>query len=117
MTATNTRTRMTLEEWMAEGKRRFGEDMSKWRFVCPACGHVQSPDDFRPHASEGATPDSARQECIGRYLPRGEAHTIFEKGEPCNYAAYGLFRLAPLVVTGHEGTEHQCFAFAEPGSS
>lgn len=30
----------SVEEWQAEGKRRFGEDVKKWRFVCPMCGHV-----------------------------------------------------------------------------
>ena len=39
--------RMTRAEWEAEGKRRFGDDMMTWRFVCPSCGHVQSANDYK----------------------------------------------------------------------
>ena len=28
----------SVEEWRAEAVRRFGSDVLKWRFRCPACG-------------------------------------------------------------------------------
>ena len=40
-------TRYTFEEWNAEGARRFGADQMKWRFVCPACGHVAAVQDWK----------------------------------------------------------------------
>lgn len=30
---------MTQEEWLAEGKKRFGENFMCWNFRCPMCGH------------------------------------------------------------------------------
>ena len=103
--------RMTFEEWQAEAERRFGTDQTKWRFVCPACGHVAAVEDFRPFKDRGASADSARCECLGRYT-RPDAHFGTKPG-PCNYAGYGLFRLSPvLVVSG--GEEVHSFAFADP---
>lgn len=59
--------RMTVEEWNAEGIRRFGLNQFLWKFVCPMCGNVQSAHDFRAYKDRGATPNSANQVCIGRY--------------------------------------------------
>lgn len=36
----------TEEEWISEGERRFGADISKWEFKCPVCGHYQTLVDF-----------------------------------------------------------------------
>lgn len=104
------RIRMTHDEWLARGKELFGEDVWHWRMVCPGCGHVQTPEDFRPFKDRGATPDSARQECIGRYT--GGRSWAFDGGEgPCDYAAFGLFCIAPVVVVDGNGKEHASFAF------
>jgi hypothetical protein len=101
-------TNYTHAEWQAEGERRFGPDLMKWRFVCPICGNIASIEDFRPH--KGATPNSATCECIGRYTLFGDR----KAGEkPCNYAGYGLFRLSPVRVILATGKEIHCFAFAE----
>ena len=102
--------RMTHDEWLARGTELFGDDPLKWRMVCPGCGHVQTPEDFHPFNDRGATPDSARQECIGRYT--GGRSWAFDGGEgPCDYAAYGLFCIAPVQVTTPDGKTHSCFAF------
>lgn len=101
---------MTHDEWLARGKELFGENSLQWRMVCPGCGHVQTPNEFRPFKDRGATPDSARQECIGRYT--GGRSWAYDGGEgPCDYAAYGLFGIAPVKVTTPDGKEHSCFAF------
>ncbi len=97
---------MTLEEWLAEGRRLFGDDQLQWRFVCPICGNVQSPNDFRQYQGRGATPASAYQECIGRYLPKAQCGKALADGprvpeRPCDYAAFGLFRVGPVQVQGH----------------
>lgn len=107
-------TQMTKEEWLAKGKRLFGEDMLKWRFVCPGCGHIQSVEDFRQYKDQGAHPNSATTVCIGRYIggkswfndnPR-------KSGGPCDYASYGLLCICPVkVIDGDK--EIWSFAFDE----
>lgn len=85
---------MTHEEWYAEGKRLFGEDVMQWRFVCPSCGHIASVQDWKDAgAPEGAVAFS----CVGRWM--GSEKEIFDKsGGPCNYAGGGLFGLNPIKV-------------------
>lgn len=31
----------SLEAWKAEGERRFGKDILKWKFKCPMCAMWQ----------------------------------------------------------------------------
>jgi len=103
--------RMTYEEWLAKGKELFGEDMLQWKFVCPNCGHVQCAEDFRKYVPNGAKPDDAHFNCIGRYKG-GNVGTLGDGKSPCNYTAGGLFRLSPIIVE-MEGKEVFSFAFAE----
>lgn len=86
--------KMTREEWEAEGRKRFGDDQTKWQFVCPTCDNVMSIERTRteftehlPKLREGKY--HVEQECIGRHLP----------GVGCNWAAYGLFS-GPVFVDG-----------------
>jgi hypothetical protein len=104
---------MTLKEWLRRGRALFGEDMMTWEFVCPSCGHVQTANDFQQYKSLGAKPDSVRQNCIGRFT--GTENGMGSGKSPCNYAAYGLFRLAPVVVVEDAGHKHECFGFNEGG--
>jgi hypothetical protein len=91
----------TRAEWLAEGSRLFGPgetEWMKWRFGCPVCGHVQSPADFE---AIGVEPQNAYQECIGRYT-KGARDFGTKPGangqkSPCDYAAYGLFRIGDTV--------------------
>ena len=53
----------SVEEWQAEGKRRFGEDVKKWRFVCPMCGHVAAVQDFIDKGVKDPA-NAAYEECI-----------------------------------------------------
>lgn len=104
-----------MEEWLLEGERRFGPNSLEWRFVCPVCGNVQTPNDFKPYKDKGATPTSATSECIGRYTG---ASDFQEKGKgPCNYAGYGLFRLSPVRIIQADGDETHSFAFAETAAA
>lgn len=101
------------EEWIAEGKRRFGDFMN-FAFVCPICGNIAKVSDFRPFKDRGATTNSATNECIGRYTLTKEQGRLRKPGErPCNYAGYGLFRLSPVRVTLEPGKDIHSFAFAE----
>lgn len=92
--------KMTHEEWVAKGKALFGDDMLKWKFVCPGCGHVQTPEDFRAFKDKGATPDSARNECIGRYTTGGS--WIEGKGDAVfynNHRAYSQQPVSGIITT------------------
>ena len=103
--------KMTREQWLAEATSRFGEDMMRWRFVCPCCGHVAAVQDWKDAgAPEGAVAFS----CVGRWTS-DEARGAFEgEGQgPCNYAGGGLFKLNPVVVVASDGSEHDVFDFAE----
>lgn len=105
------RREMTLGEFQAEARRRFGEDVSKWRFVCPACGHVASVQDWR---DAGAPEGGIAFSCVGRWLD--EARDAFEGDGPgpCNYAGGGLFGLNPVRIVDQPGLALFDFA-AAPG--
>jgi len=103
----------TMDEWLAEGTRRFGPNQLKWRFVCPACGRVQAVEDFRPYKPQGATAESARFNCIGRYAGAQRRAFGGEGPGPCDYTSGGLFDIRPVTVT-IDGEAHKSFAFADP---
>lgn len=85
----------TADEWREEGKRRFGDDFSNWKFVCPNCGNVASGKEFK---DLGAAPNDMYCNCIGRY----------DETKGCNWAAYGLFDICKVHVDGQP-----VFEFAE----
>ena len=101
---------MTEDEWHDQGEKLFGPDRMKWRFVCPACDHVASVQDYRDAgAPEGAVAFS----CVGRWLQK--KRDAFSKGAgPCNYAGHGLIRLNPIQITNPAGEVLNVFAFSEP---
>lgn len=105
---------LTYAEWNAEGVRRFGTDRLNWKFKCPACGHVQAVVDFRPYKAQGATPESARFSCIGRYS--GAVRKAFggDGPGPCDFTGGGLIDLRPLQVIDADGEIIRCFEFADP---
>lgn len=88
-------------EWAIQGEWLFGPDPFKWRFRCPSCGNVQTPEDFLRFKPMGATPDTAYQDCIGRW----------DRMRGCDWAAYGLFR-GPDFVARAGGGEVAVFPFA-----
>ena len=107
---------LSYDEWIAAGRTLFGDDMLQWRFECPVCKHVATSEDFRSYQEIGATPDSATQECLGRYLPKEQRATQLglegSTKQPCDYAGYGLFRLSPVIVVMPDGERRHSFAFA-----
>ena len=103
--------RMTKAEWLAEAERRFGKDPMKWKFVCPACGFVQSTQDYK---DAGAPSSAAAFSCVGRWSGHMKDDAFVTKKGPCNYAGGGLIHLNPIKVVDEDGQEHEVFAFAEP---
>jgi len=98
---------MTLDEWRAEGAKRFGPDEFHWRFVCPACGHVASAADWK---AAGASSAEVAFSCVGRHLPQAR-RAFGETGPgPCDYAGGGLFAINPVAIIGRRD---RVFAFAE----
>jgi len=102
----------TLEAWLAEGHELFGDDIMTWRFVCPACRHIQSPADLLPHLPEDPQRDTKRRAaelsygiCIGRL--KGAKRQAFggscEAQGPCDYTSGGLFNINPVLVQTDEG--------------
>lgn len=102
----------SVKEWIAEGTRLFGEDLSEWKYRCPMCGHVASVKDFEEAGAEDA-PNDAPVECIGRYTGKGGPSE--SDGSGCNWAAYGLFKIPnDKGVKVRQGDKYiDVFAFAE----
>ena len=101
----------SIEEWNAEAIARFGQDPLDWKFVCPACMHVQS---IRDYVDAGAPAGAFAFSCVGRYL--GACDEAFSGKGPCSYAGGGLFRLNPVTVKTPNGPQTM-FAFAEGAPS
>lgn len=100
----------THKEWMEELNNRFGEDVKKWAFKCPACGKVSTLQEFK---DAGAEPNDSYQNCIGRFTGKGSPTKNSYEG--CDWAAYGLFGTlngGDVVITD-EGKEIQVFSMAD----
>jgi len=96
---------MTDAEWREKGAALFGPDLMEWRFVCPACGHVQCAQDYK---DAGAPSGAVATSCVGRWLPGSRKAFGGDGPGPCNYAGFGLFRLNLVDVDGQ-----RIFTFAE----
>jgi hypothetical protein len=107
--------KQTLEEWRAEATSLFGPDPVNWKFVCPACGRVNTGQEFK---DLGADPNEMYQSCIGRVNGKMNPPTdaVKASGEGCNWAAFGLLKTlgkGRIVITD-DGYEVQVFDFAYP---
>lgn len=102
-------------EWMEEGKQRFGEDFTNWKFKCPCCGHVASGQDFKDLKAE---PNDMYQICIGRIngkSMRGFDSKKMDNKDGCDWAAFGLLGTlgkGKIIVTD-DGKKIEVFDFAE----
>ncbi|AUS07433.1 hypothetical protein C1X05_00200 [Laceyella sacchari] len=56
--------RQTHDEWYTEMLQVYG-NLNKATFECPACGHLQSIEDF---LVLGIDSTRAYQDCLGRYV-------------------------------------------------
>lgn len=99
---------ITHAEWVAEGRRLFGEDTMQWRFVCPSCWHIASVADWK---EAGAPEGAVAFDCVGRYDGHMDRPMCSKPG-PCNYTGAGLFKLNPVAVRFPDGKMRRAFAFA-----
>lgn len=102
--------RMSHADWLAEGERRFGKDMMKWKFVCPSCGHIASVEAYQ---AAGAPEGAVAYSCVGRWDGHMEQDAFITKKGPCNYAGGGLIGLNPVTIMMPDGKERNVFDFAE----
>ena len=98
------------QEWIKEGKKRFGKDIKNWKFKCPNCGNIQCYHDFKKLKVEDIE-GIVYYSCIGRWMDDCEG-TIGSKTGPCNYTNGGLFDLSKLKVI-KDGEISSVFEFAE----
>lgn len=102
-----------VSEWLNEGKRRYGPDPLDWKFMCPICGRVYTAREHQEAGSSG--PNSAYQECIGRYLGAGSYSKGKGNTNGCNWCAYGLFGTAGKgrLIEDQDGSVVEVFCFAD----
>jgi len=101
-----------VSDWENRARSFYGADQMAWKFRCPACGHVQTVEDFRRYKDRGATPDGAYKNCIGRFMDDSEG-TLMNKKSPCDYAIYGLLQLGGYNVILPDGKTVRTFPFAD----
>jgi hypothetical protein len=101
--------KITRDEWLAEGEKRFGKDPLKWKFICPSCRTVQTPQDLVNCGVKKADLNKYLAfSCIGRFGS--------EKG--CDWTLGGLLRIHELeiIIPAEDGEpEHTrpAFEFAD----
>lgn len=92
-----------VEAWRAEAASLFGDNPLAWRFRCPACGNIQTPEDFKALSVD---PKRAYVECIGRH----------SQGRGCMYAIYAVGAIGRLV-RNEEGCAVMVLPFALTASA
>jgi hypothetical protein len=102
------------EDWQKEGAKRYGDQAKAWKFRCPSCGSVMTPEMYFDLVGSNKESASAMIafSCVGRLMENPT--TIFQKGKGfCNYAGGGLFGLNPILVKFPDGKEGRFFDFAD----
>lgn len=98
-------------EWKKRAAELFGDDPEKWRFVCAACGHVQTISDFLALGIDRETAyKQVHFSCIGRHTG--------DDGPGCDWTLGGLFSIHKVEVNcpEEEGKKIMAFEFDEPGA-
>ena len=113
---------ISQDEFLAEAKARFGDKARNWKFVCPACGTMQSVQQLQDAVvASGGTKDDVHRyiafSCIGRFNNQGDAGiSAKNKGQPwdkgCNWTLGGLLRIHTLEVL-IDGKPRPTFELAE----
>ena len=97
------RRRITRDEFIAEGKKRFGDDPKNWKFRCPRCKTTQTAHDLVEAGVKKEEIDNYLGfSCIGR----------FTKDKGCNWTLGGLFQIHELEVE-FVGEVYRRFEFAD----
>lgn len=94
---------LKVEDWKKELVSRFGENTDNWKFVCPACGHIQTPADFK---AIGKDEQLAYTDCIGRYTDTADK-------KACTYTIRGMLKFDHTVVISKYFTPCKVFNIAD----
>lgn len=92
---------ITYETFIERLTEAFGNDNKQWKFECPMCHGIQSPQDFIDNKIKEI--DSVNFNCIGRYV----------KGKGCDWTLGGLFQINELTVI-KDCQPHKSFKIAIP---
>jgi hypothetical protein len=113
---------MMQDEFLAEAKSRFGDNVRDWKFVCPMCGTVQSVQQLLDAViAAGGKKDDVHGyigfSCIGRFTRQGDAGIAAKhRGEAwdkgCNWTLGGLLQCHELEVIMPDGHKRPTFALA-----
>lgn len=87
---------ITWQDWVADGRQRFGDNVADWAFICPVCGLRQTIRDFKKQS-----------------IPYGFAHvyhrciSFFEKGSLCGFGCsdhhpHKIEWVLPVIQKLHE---------------
>lgn len=101
---------MKWTDFLAEGRKRFGPNREVWRFLCPACGHVQSIADFMARHPEAKRPEVVSWiffSCEGRH----------DKSVGCNWSLGGLIHIHGRLLTETWTEKDKCPAFLFEGET
>ena len=93
---------LTLAEWEDEGRRLYGNDKLDWKFRCPACGHIQTPREFK---AAGHSPHAAYVDCASRFGIGGRS--------TCKWTIGGLLKVGGRYVIDDSYTPRLIFEFAD----
>ena len=95
----------TLNEWREEGNKRFGKDFKKWKFICPKCKTIQTPQDLLDIGVEKEKIDGyIGYSCIG----------CFKNKTECKFNLNSFHNDETIIVI-EEGKYRPMFPFAEEG--
>ena len=100
---TKTMRTLTHNEWLARGRKLYGDDSRKWQFRCVICGNVQS------HESVTARNPKIRDTSNWIYFACEGRHT---EGIGCDWTLGGLLKAHKLEVND-DGERVPCFEFAD----
>lgn len=97
---------VTLDEWRAEGLRRFGPHTDDWRYVCPSCGGEASGRAYAKRGGGG----KMGVVCLGQFIPEEE----LPEDTYCQYGVGGGAQLIhPVRVVLPDQTVMPFFDFAD----
>lgn len=83
--------------WRALGTRLFGPDMGKWRWKCPRCSAVSTPDGWIAVGRSPAEAYRAPTECLKRAGSMARMRRPMTD-EECDWCSWGLFAGPWFVV-------------------
>lgn len=105
---------MTVTEFQ-DAYRAQADKPERIVFKCPACGTLQSGEDFIS-AGAGKDFESVSADlgfsCIGRFTGKGSPSDEKGKGHGCNWTLGGLFRIHELEVIDQDGKVYPHFDLA-----